>query len=989
MTDLDFRLLGPLRVLVSGEPRHVGGPRQQIVLTTLLLEANRVVPVERLIEAVWGEDPPATARAQIQMAVWQLRRRFAEWTDAELIVSYPAGYAIEVPGLSMDMLRFDQAVAAGREAVRRGDIAAAVKMLRDALDMWRGSAAAGVHSRVVEAAVLRLDEQRLGVLEECLDLELRLGRHHEVIGELKELVRAYPLREGLHAHLMLALYRAGRQAEALAAYREAHLVLTEEYGLDPGEQLAALERAILTNDPALNKSDAVSVMHPVPRQLPAAVSDFVGRDEIAGELCDRLTHASGAQGQSVEVIIISGAGGVGKTALALHVAHQVRESFPDGQLYARLRGVDGRPIRPKQVLEEFLRSLGVSPTALPEGLGELSAEYRSRLSGSRVLVVLDDVVTIDQIEPLVPGETGCAVIATSRRALAGVPGARRIELDVLDLDASLTLLSRVIGAERVHSEPHAAQRLAEACARLPLALRIAASKLSVRPHWTIDRMLDRLSDEQRLLDELALEGIGVRASIAFSYRELSKSAQRLLLLSSMLGATDFSEWVAAPLLETDVDAGADTLQELSEASLVVIEATVVGQPRYRLHEMVRIFAQEMLAREVPLEERVEAQTRLLRAWLFMAREAHSRSYGGDYTMLHADCDLWQIPDWVVVDIMSKPMDWFAAERANLVTAVELAAQLGQPDLCWDLAITSATLFEARGYTDSWAQTHAIALEACRASGNRRGEAAMWYSSGELALFEDRNSDAEADYAAALEYFDEVGDRHGRGLTLRSLALIDRIQGRLDTAVSRYNEALRDLKAVGDRIGEVHVLEGMAQVHLDRGEHESAGRRLSEALDICLAIGATRPEAQVRHRLGYLYLAQEHYSEAEHEFSAVRSATALIGDPVGTTYAQLGMGLVHLARDEWASADNALREAKAVAESSGDRLSLGRVLLAQAEVSIQAGDLAVTAELVAEARSVFSDAQAALWLERTDQLENRLRAAEQRAGRTIRRIVDRE
>jgi DNA-binding SARP family transcriptional activator len=989
LTDLDFRLLGPLRVLVSGEPRHVGGPRQQIVLTTLLLEANRVVPVERLIEAVWGEDPPATARAQIQMAVWQLRRRFAEWTDAELIVSYPAGYAIEVPGSSMDMLRFDQAVAAGREAVRRGDIAAAVKMLRDALDMWRGSAAAGVHSRVVEAAVLRLDEQRLGVLEECLDLELRLGRHHEVIGELKELVRAYPLREGLHAHLMLALYRAGRQAEALAAYREAHRVLTEEYGLDPGEQLAALERAILTNDPALNKSDAASVMHPVPRQLPAAVSDFVGRDEIAGELCTRLTDASGAQGQSVEVIIMSGAGGIGKTALALHVAHQVRESFPEGQLYARLRGVDGRPVRPKQVLEEFLRSLGVSPTALPEGLGELSAEYRSRLSGLRILVVLDDVVTIDQIEPLVPGEAGCAVIATSRRALAGVPGARRIELDVLDLDASLTMLSRVIGPERVHSEPHAAQRLAEACARLPLALRIAASKLSVRPHWTIERMLDRLSDEQRLLDELALEGVGVRASIAFSYRELTKPAQRLLRLLSMLGATDFSEWVAAPLLEYDVDAGADTLQELSEASLIVIEATVGAQPRYRLHELVRIFAQEMLARDVPLEERVEAQTRLLRAWLFMAREAHSRSYGGDYSVLHADCDLWPLPNWVVDELMVKPMDWFAAEHANLVTAVELAAQLGQTELCWDLAITSATLFEARGYTDSWARTHAIALAAVRAVDDQRGEAAMLYSSGELAMFEDRMDDGARDYNSALGSFEVINDRHGKGLTLRSLALLDRIQGRHDEARHRFRAALEDLRASGDRVGEVNVLEGMAQIYLDHGQPESAANLLGEALSISLDIGAARPVAQVRHRLGYLHLAQERFDDAEEEFNAVRAAATRLGDLVGMTYAHLGLGLVHLARDEWASADNALQDARSIADRSGDRLSLGRVLLAQADVLLRAGDLAASAELLVEARLVFTAANAVLWLERSDDLEARLRIAERSAGRTIRRIVDRE
>lgn len=266
---------------------------------------------------------------------------------------------------------------------------------------------------------------------------------------------------------------------------------------------------------------------------------------------------------------------------------------------------------------------------------------------------------------------------------------------------------------------------------------------------------------------------------------------------------------------------------------------------------------------------------------------------------------------------------------------------------------------------------------------------MWYSSGELAIFEDRISDGRREDETALSYFDEIGDVHGRGLTLRSLAFIDRIEGHLDAALTKYENARADLQAAGDRIGEVHVLEGMAQVHLDRGVHAAAARLLDEALSASLAIGATRAEAQVRHRLGYLYLAQDKFSEAESEFGAVRSATAVLGDPVGTTYAHLGMGLVHLARDEWASADSALRDARAVADNSGDRLSLGRVLLAQAEVAIQAGDLAVTAELADQARSVFTAANAALWLERTAQLESRLRDAERRAGRTIRRIVDRE
>jgi DNA-binding SARP family transcriptional activator len=942
----------------------------------LLLEANRIVPVGRLVEAVWGYDPPATARSQIQMSVSELRRTFTQATGAKLIASYPAGYAIELGDNAVDALRFDRLVAEAREAVKRGDVAAGVEGLRRALALWSGEVGSEISSTLLQSAALQLNEQRLAVLEECLGLELKLGRHHDVIGELRGLVARYPLREGLHASLMIALYRDGRQAEALEAGRQARHVLAELHGLDPGEKLAQLERAILASDPSLNLAEPEPGSEPAsrsrrpPHQLPAGLSDFVGRDDLVAELSGRLTRGAHHDAPGVEVVLIGGAGGVGKTTLAIHTGHQVRTAFPDGQLFARLRGVDARPVPPKQVLEEFMRALGASPAALPDSVPELSAEFRSRLSGTQTLIVLDDAASAEQVLPLLPGEPGCAVVTTTRRSLAGLPGAHRVDLDVLDDTASLDLLSRVIGEDRVAAEPDAAAGLADVCSGLPLALRIAASKLSVRRQWSIARMLARLSDEKRLLDELDLEGVGVRASIAISYEALSPPTQRLLLLLGTLGTTSFAEWVGAPLLDAEADDAADAMNELEEASLVTVDAG--SRPgRYRLHDLVRVFAQETLASEIPLDDRVAARVRYLRGLLFLARQANIRAHGGDFATLHPDVELWPFPDEVVSEHAAEPIDWFVLEHSNLVAAVELAAQLEHADICWDLTMTSATLFEARAYTDSWAKTASIALDACRTAGDERGEAAMRLTQGELALLKHSLADAESEHLAALKYFVRADEAHGRGLVERNLAFIDRLHDRTVDGLARYESALADLRSVADQFAEAHVLGGMAQAHLDLNAPETARDLLEQALEISRRIGAARSEAQVRNRLGHLYLAQHRLDESESEFRAVMAAVEELGDPVGSTYALLGLALVHLARGEWVSADRVLRRARAVADRTGDRLSLGRLMLAQAETAWQADDDDAMKASLQEAREVFAAAEASHWLEQTAALEKRL------------------
>jgi DNA-binding SARP family transcriptional activator len=961
---LQFRLLGPLELGSAGQVITIAGSRQRIVLATLLLEAGRVVPTERLITAVWDEEPPATARTQIQISISKLRALLSDLGAPDAIVTHESGYLIRLPDDAIDLAGFRRLVASGREATRRQPATAAAT-LRAALDMWRGDAVAGVGSRLLQAVALRLDEERLAVTEECLDLEMQTGRHQELVGELRGLVAAHPLRERLYGQLMLALYRADRQAEALEVYRDARRILVDEHGLDPSEALRSLERAILDADPQVARPATEPDML-VPRQLPAPPKGFVGRQATVREVCAVLSAA-----QPDELVVVSGPAGVGKTALAIAAAYTVREQFPDGQLFAHLRGSDSRPVRPEQVLDHFLRALGMAPATLPTDPGALASLYRTRLAGQRLLVLLDDAAGAWQVEPLLPAGPGVALVVTGRGALPGLRGAHRIDLDVFSLAASRELLSEVLGAARVAAEPAEVAAVAESCGHLPLALQIAAAKLSVRQHWPIARMASRLGDESRRLDELSLDGAGVRASILVSYQALADPARRLLLLLGALGATDFASWVAGPLLDVDAYDGTDVLDELVDARLVEVQAGAGYRARYRLHDLVGVFAREMLVRQVPAGERAAAQHRLLRCWLSLARQAHRREYGGDFTVLHSEAAPWPIPAEVVDELVADPIGWFDSEHTNLVNAVRLAAELNHHDLCWDLAVTSVTLFENRAHREDWRETHEVALEAVSRHGDHRAEAALRCSRAGLALVEQRFADAQSDLTTALEWFDRAADPHGRGLALRSLASIDRLQGRPAQAQQRYQQALADLRAAADEVGEVHVLINLAQLYADRTDYAEAEKLLCQALAICTRVGARRVTAQTRHRLGQLYLAQGEVGKAEAEFTAVLGSATGVDDPVGTAYALLGLGTVQLGRREIERARQALVEALDKMRRTGSRIGEGRVLLSLAELCLDSGDPAAATAHLAEADWIFAQIGAAGWRERVETLRRRL------------------
>jgi DNA-binding SARP family transcriptional activator/predicted negative regulator of RcsB-dependent stress response len=952
----------------------------------MLLDVNRLLPTSRLVDALWDERPPTTAKSQVQICVSALRRQLATVGRAEAICTRTSGYILRTDEDEVDVKRFERLAARGGAAAAQGRNEDALRDLRAALDCWHASAAAaGVQSRIVQAAAARLNEQRLAVLEECMELELAQGRTHDLVGELGELVAEHPLRERLRTQHMIALYRSGRQVEALSSYREARRILVEELGLEPSEALQNLERAILRNDPSLDAATAsvpgwsnAGPAH-VPRQLPTAAPDFTGREDMLEQLLMLLTPSDEPDAPlSVSVVTLSGKSGVGKTTLALRAAHALREFYPDGQLFAELHGAEPHPVNARHVLEQFLRALGTAPGALPTSPDELAAMYRTKLADRRVLVVLDDASSVTQVTPLIPGSPKCAVIVTARTHLTGLPCARRFEIDVFDEHTGVELLARVIGEQRVSAESAMAADLVRLCGALPLALRIGAAKLAARPHWTIRRMVTSLRDEEHRLNELMLGDVGVRASISLSYANLSVGAQRLLQRLSVLGSGDFGAWVCMPLLDMDVERAPPLLDELIEALLVEVRVAG-GAPRFRLHELIRVYALERLVASEAPQERALALRRLLACWLSLASAAHRKVYGGDFTVLHGSEPLYCLPEDVTSELVSDPLAWFVAEHRALVSALTSAARAGFDELCWDLAVTSVTLFEARSYLTDWEFTHELALEAVRYAGNERGEAAVHCSLGALAVVRREFDVAIGHLDASIASFTRLGDRYGRGLAQRHRALVDRMRGAYGSALRRYEDALACVREAGDRICEAQVLSGIAQVHIEQRDYLAANRLLDEALAISRALGVRRVTAQIEHRLGEVYLERGDLEAAEQTFNSALEAVSDRDDRVGEAYALYGLGLVEMRQRRFGPAELHLQTALAKSVETTDQLAQGQIAFALAELEWVRGQPAAAAQRLHQAQEIFGSIGCPAWHARVLEMTGQIHEQEGRAS----------
>jgi DNA-binding SARP family transcriptional activator/tetratricopeptide (TPR) repeat protein len=969
---MEFRILGPLEITHGDEVIKVSGPRQQTVMAMLLLEANHVIPVERLIRAIWDEEPPGTARAQVQICISILRRQIMAAERKQLIDTRLPGYLLKLDDDVLDSHVFEAHVAAGRGALAAGEPHRAATEFRCALALWRGTALSGVNSRLVQQSVSQLNERRLTITEECLECELSLGMHHDVVGEVAGLVEEHPLRERLRALLMTALYEAGRQAEALEAYRHTRDALMDELGVEPGKELRQLHHAILNGSPVprLAQLSAAAIRPPaapsrdrlpVPRLLPAAIPDFTSEDKLVDVLAAKVMGAGSAGDvQAVPVTVIVGRGGAGKTTLAVQVAHQLAGRFPDGQLFARLRNGEHQT-NPAHVLERFLRALGISGEVLPEGTEERAEMYRSVLGKRRMLIVLDDAMSEQQVSVLLPGSSQCSVIVTSRKRLTGLSAASRVEVHRFTRRSALELLTSTVGAARVQTEPDAVTALCELCGYLPLALRIVAARLAARPHWSVADLVERLVDESRRLDELNHGEMGVRASISLTYEILSPDARRLFRRLALIEAPSFAIWVGSPLLQIDALYAQDLMEELTEAYLIDTEAgPTMNLARYRFHDLVRPFARERLAAEESADERHKALEHLVGALLYLAGEAHRREYSGDFLLPRSGASRWMLPDTLVNPLLENPLAWYEDERLSIVSAVRQSAASGLLEHSWDLALSTVALFEAHAYYNDWRETHETALKAACRAGDRWGEAAMRYSLGSLYMFEQQPKQAARQLTQSLALYQKLGGRHGVALTLRNLAYLDRVNGDLEVALARWEEALGIFQVVGDSIAEAHVMQNMAQVHLDFGEDVAASVLLDRARRICEDLGNRRVGAQVLHRLGALHLQRGEAGLAAEAFRQVLMVVRESDDRVGQCYALLGIARAHLERDELQAARQVLVDADNLAASIGERMVHSQVALARAETALKLRDLEGAADHAERAIRNFEELRARLY-----------------------------
>lgn len=976
---LSFRILGTLEILLRERRVRIGGSRQSKVLALLLLNARRVVSVERLIEAVWDDTAPASARGQIAICVSQVRSSLREVAGTDdVIVTRPTGYLLQVADEQVDASVFAARMARASVVAKAGRLAEAAAMMRSALAIWRGPALAGVTGLVIRAEAARLDESRLSALQDCIAVELELCLHEQLIGELTALVAEHPLHEHLRAQLMVALYRSGRRAEALATYHEGRRMLIDELGIEPGPKLQSVHEEVLHDTVAMGVpsqpgtgtwvSGARQPMRYVPAQLPPDVSEFVGREQELAAL-DRLLDCV-ADEASLTIGLVTGVGGVGKTGLVLHWAHRTARSFPDGQLFIDLQGYDrsGEPLEPGTVLERFLRALGVPGDRVPAHPDERAALFRSQLDGRRVLVVLDNARSADQVRPLLPGSSSSCVIVTSRSSLDDLVirlGAQRLALTVLRHEDAIALLSATAGADRIRADPVSVARIADLCDRLPLALRVAAVRLAARPHWTLGKFVVRLSDQRRRLDELSEGDAQIRANFWLGYRDLPPDAARMYRRLGLLDIPDFVPWVGAALLDIGTNEAEDLVEQLVDAQLLEVRGRdATGEVRYHFHDLLRLYAAERCEAEDSPEDRLAALARAFGCLMALVEEAHRREYGGDYTLIHGSAPRWRPEADVVNWLLRNPLQWLSAERLTILSAIRQAGSLELHELCWDMAHTATTLFENGNWQGDWLATCDWALKATRKAGNIRGEAATLYSLATLRMSQHRYTDAFDMFGVALALFERADDRHGYALALRNVAWLNGVNGDFGTAITRYEHARATFREVGDRGAEAHVLSNMARIELERGKIAASKRLIEDAVSISRAIGNHRTESQALYLLGEMFLAEGQHDKAQDTFGEVLSRVREHDDAVGMAHAFLGLGETQMGQGRFKEAEASLQASLRSAGEVTDRLVEARACLVLGKLAAVQADPSQAISHFRAALRLFGQIQAPLWRART-------------------------
>lgn len=924
-------MLGPVRAWRGVEELDLGAPQQRALLAILLLAEGRQVTVDGLIGGLWEEDLPHAALGTVRTYVSRLRHTLeapGEYEGAGLIRTAGAGYVIPAHTGELDLDVFQRLTKDARAARAAGGAgpAQAVALLREALALPQGVPLAGIPGPYAEAQRVRVSELLLAATEERLTLELDLGAHASVVAELQAVLADHPLRERLSELLMLALYRSGRQADALAVFDSTRRRLAEDLGIDPGPAMRDMHQRILENDGSLaapaqppQSLEVVPDEQPLipferPAQLPADLASFAGR---RGELI-RL-HSLLEQGQSATGLVVAaidGMAGVGKTALAVHWAHQVADRFPDGQLYANLRGFDAArdASAAGEVLRGFLDALGVPPHRVPADVDAQASMYRSMLNGRRMLVLLDNARDMEQVRPLLPGSAGCVVV-TSRNRLPGLittHDARTVSLDAFCADEARQALALRLGEQRTAAEPEAVEEIIDRCAGLPLAMAVVAARATLYPNLPLAEIASELRDARRRLDTLSIDGAtaDVRAVLSWSYRLLSEPARRLFRLLSVHGGPDFSRNAVASLAGVPTAEARRLITELTGARLL----TESRPGRFTAHDLTQVYAAELSAADDTHDERHLALGRLLD---YLLHSSHAAQL-----LLRPS---FPVPEpgearpGVTLEELSgyqQAMAWFGAERQVLETAARYAPSHGFPAHAWRLALTLQQFYRRQGYFFDWTATMRLALRTTLDAADRTGQ---WHVRSSLAdvnhlIGRDAEAIAELDRARQLS---SPADCPAVQAYQHSLfGAIYAGQGAYDEAVRRYRQAYTVYAAAGHRAGQARALAGIGSCYVRQGRHGEATGLIHDAIAAYRELGDPNGESDCWIRLG-----DSHHllGEDEQAMTCYRRAVALLrglGSRTDEAGAFIGLGDSAQAAGEYAQAKDAWETALMILKQLG-------------------------------------------------------------------------
>jgi DNA-binding SARP family transcriptional activator len=852
-----FRILGPVEVRVAGQRIDPGHARQRSVLAVLILDLCRAVSAELLIDRVWGEDPPASVRNVLYGYVARLRALIADAEDpGTSLTRHQSGYLLQAEPEHVDICCFRRLVAEASAAGQ--DDQRAATLLYDALKLWHGPALAGLSSPWLDGMRHRLETERVAAMLDLNDIRLRQGQHYALATELAEQVAASPVDERLTGQLMLALYRSGRQAEALRCFERTRLYLADELGADPGPQLQRLHQRILIADPALEKeipprltvSGAGQV---APRQLPAAVSHFVGRAPELAELTALLDRSDEQVPRAIVISAIGGTAGVGKTALAVRWAHQVAGCFPDGQLYANLRGYDpaGAPARPANVARRFLNALGVPDSQIPSDPDSWEGLYRSALASKRVLIVLDNARDAAQVRPLLPGSPDCFVLVTSRNqltSLAAAEGAHMLTVDLLSEPDAYELVARRLDHGRVRDEPEAVVELIELCARLPIAVSIAAARAAAHPAFPLSGLVGELRDTSSRLDVLDAgdPGSSIRAVFSWSYQNLSGTAARMFRLLSVHAGPDISIAAAASLAGVARDRARRAVGELTGSHLLAEHV----HGRFTFHDLLRVYASDQARIADGDAGRTAAVHRLLDHYL---HTGYAISRLLDPTLGTVDLAPPQPGTRPEAPAdYEQAWAWAETEHQVLLAVASYAAAAGFETYAWQILRALEPFFYRRGLWHEFASAQRTALDAAERTGDMAGQAHMHRGLGRGYALLGSFAEGQAHLARAIAGFRKFGNRTDEARAHIHMGMALRSEGRYGEALSQARQALNLYRAADHQGGQAGALNNVGLYHIYLGNYKQALSYCQKALTGFSELGNRHGMAHALDSLGYAY-----------------------------------------------------------------------------------------------------------------------------------------